>query len=172
MESTLSPSLRERLGKFRFEHRCGGMVGAESIFDHLENAPPWMLHLPVSILMLSTRSTNVMSAKSIVLIGDLARYGSGEVLKFQNLGRKSFLEIGQKLLAILSGGPNAPLARPYVFGIQPRPEDVDRPLLEAIPEGMYPGVSGFKQALDYALGILKPTQRKIIELRMGPIRSR
>lgn len=167
LEEGLSPSLRERLGKFRFEYRCGGMVGAESIFDHLENAPPWMLNLPVSILMLSTRSTNVMSAKNIVLIGDLARYGSGEVLKFQNLGRKSFLEIGQKLLAILSGGPNAPLSRPYVFGIQPRPEDVDRPLLEAIPEGMYPAVSGFKQALDYALGILKPTQRKIIELRMG-----
>ena len=167
LEVGLSPSLRERLGKFRFEYRCGGMVGAESIFDHLENAPPWMLNLPVSILMLSTRSTNVMSAKSIVVIGDLARYGSGEVLKFQNLGRKSFLEIGQKLLAILAGGPNAPTTRPYVFGIQPRPEDANRPLLEAIPEGMYPAASGFKQALDYALGILKPTQRKIIELRMG-----
>lgn len=167
LEATLSPSLREQLGKFRFEYRCGGMVGAESIFDHLENAPPWMLNLPVSILMLSTRSTNVMGANNIVLIGDLARYGSGKVFKFQNLGRKSFLEIGKKLLAIVSGEPNAQVPRPYFFGIQPRPEDSDRPLLEAIPEGMYPSVSGFKQAFDYALGILKPTQRKVIELRMG-----
>ena len=104
LEESLSPSLRDRLGKFRFEYRCGGMVGAESIFDHLENAPPWMLKLPISILMLSTRSTNVLGAKSIELISDLSRYGSGEVLKFQNLGRKSFLEIGQKLLTILWGG--------------------------------------------------------------------
>lgn len=167
LEATLSPSLRERLGKFRFEHRCGGMVGAESIFDHLENAPPWMLNLPVSILMLSTRSTNVMSAKNIVRIGDLARYGSGEVFKFQNLGRKSFLEIGEKLLAILAGGPNTPLTRSYVFGIQSRPEDSAHPSLEAIPEGLCPFVSGFKQAVSYAVGMLKPAQRKIIELRMG-----
>lgn len=167
LESTLSLSLRERLGSARFEHRCGGVVGAESIFDHLESAPPWMLHLPVSVLMLSTRSANVMNARNIALIGDLAHYGSGDVLKFQNLGRKSFLEIGQRLLAILSGGPDAPLPRAYAFGIQNTSEDVGEPLLEVTPEGMAPAVSSFKQALDYALGILKPTQRRIIELRMG-----
>lgn len=167
-ESQLPPMLREKLGKVRFEHRCGGMVGAESIFDHLENGPPWMLCLPVSILALSTRSTNVMSAKNIVLIGDLARYGSDEVLKFQNLGRKSFLEIGQKLLAVLAGGPSTTLTRPYIFGIQPEASKVEnRPHLEAIPYGMFPPASGFKQAVDYALGILKPAQRKILELRMG-----
>lgn len=167
LEASLSPSLREQLGKFRFEDRCGGMVGAESIFDYLENAPPWMLNLPISILMLSTRSSNVMSGENIVLIGDLSRFGSGEVLKFKNLGRKSFLEIGQKLLAILAGGPHAPSTRSYLFGIQALPKNSDRPALEAIPVGMYPSVSGFRQALDYALGILKPTQRKVIELRMG-----
>jgi hypothetical protein len=168
LESQLSPVLRERLGKVRFEHRCGGMVGTESIYDHLEHAPPWMLNLPVSMLMLSTRSTNVMSAKSITLIGDLARYGSGEILEFQNLGRKSFLEIGQKLLAILAGGPSVPQTRPYISGIQSTTKtENDHPTLEAIPQGMFPSVSGFRQAVDYALGILKPMQRKIMELRMG-----
>lgn len=168
LESQLSPTLREHLGKVRFEHRCSSMVGAESIFDHLEHAPPWMLSLPISMLMLSTRPANVMSGKSILLIGDLARYGSDEVLKFQNLGRKSFLEIGQKLLAILAGGPSSPQARPYIFGVHSTNSlEEDCPALEAIPGGMFPPVSGFGQTVEYAFGILKPTQRKILELRMG-----
>jgi hypothetical protein len=167
LEASISPLLRENLGKFRFEYRCSGIVSAESIFDNLKNAPPWMLKLPISILMLSTRSSNVMFSNKIILISNLARYSSEEVLKFNKIGRKSFFEIGQKLLDILSGGPNSPLIQSYVFEKNFRSVNLESKLIKKVQNDLFSIADGFKKAISHAIDVLNTTQKTVIELRMG-----
>lgn len=166
LESVLSFDLRGRLGMARFlHHTCGTMPAGDRIIDHLAHAPPWLASLPVSLLRLSTRPDNALSAKGIEKIGDLAAYGSEDVFRFQNLGRKSFLEICASITALLRIGPGAPAVAATLRGSAAEfPDHVAGGGTTPSPPQQGDSLS---VAIDQAFGLLTESEKSIMVMRMG-----
>jgi hypothetical protein len=164
-ENSLPPSLRNSLGDARFRWRCPIPPTVENIIDHIASTPPWFQSLPIEILSLSTRPANIMSTKSIQLIGDFRRYKADEVFAFRNMGRGSFNEIGARLLALLSGGFTSPVVRSYLNNKQPQ---ITNRAGECIDNPPTVNATTFAEALEVALGLLKKDRdRRLMEMRMG-----
>jgi len=116
-EHELPTDLRGRLGLERFNYYAGTPLTPETIIDHLRYAPPWLLSLPISVLNLSVRPNNCMVANSIVTVNDLARRGASAILKFANLGRKSFREISERVVHIFTEGLTNPIVKYHLQGV-------------------------------------------------------
>ena len=172
-EFSLSPGLREALGMARFLHYAGGTLpDAEGAIDFMAAAPPWLLSLPIATLGLSTRSKNCMGAENISKLEDFTRFSASQVLKFQNLGRKSFHEIGEKILSILTHGPSAAVVAVYLDRAERiRKNKGDTPVLENETEAVSaepgPESNSFRNAIEISLSLLTEQEHRMIGLRMG-----
>lgn len=124
-EDSLPSRLRDSLGEERLRWHCPTRPNADNIIDHIAFTPLWFQSLPVGILTLPTRPANIMAAKSIRFIGDFRRYKANDVLRFENMGRKSFNEIGNRLLSILSSGVTSPIVRTYLNNQTPQIGEID-----------------------------------------------
>jgi len=164
-ENSLPPPLRNSLGDARFRWRCPNPPTVENIIDHIATTPPWFQSLPIEILKLSTRPANIMSTKSIRLIGDFRRYKADEVFAFRNMGSGSFNELGARLIEVLSGGVTSPVVRSYLNNEQPQITNRDGECSDTPPTV---NATTFAEALEVALGLLKKDrERRIMEMRMG-----
>lgn len=153
-EATLPPGLRGTLGMVRFLYYTGGSLpDADSVFDFMAVAPPWLLSLPTTTLDISTRSRNCLAAQNISTLSDFSQFSAAQVLKFQNLGRKSFREIGESVLSVLTAGP------PKASGKQANSAPLDGPSSSSR--------HSFTHAIDMSLALLTEHERKLIGLRMG-----
>ncbi|PVY76120.1 RNA polymerase sigma factor (sigma-70 family) [Cupriavidus alkaliphilus] len=189
VEARLPNLLRDSLGEARFRWLCPSPPTAESIFDCIASTPLWFQSLPISILSLSTRPANIISAKSIRRIGDLCQYRSKEVFAFDKMGRKSFNEIGTRLLSVLADGVTSTLVRANLFR-EARMSHYDKKNDEtpsvatptSLPEtegaetagraeSQFAGMTNFSEALDVAMGLLTEQERGLMEMRMGAGRS-
>lgn len=169
-EAALPPGLRGSLGMARFLYYAGGCMPDEwGVIDFIPVAPPWMLSLPLSILDLSTRPRNVLAGANISAIGDLASRSASEIMRLQNLGRKSFQQIGGKLLEILRIGPSASRVAVHLRKpekpLEPAPAPrVADPAL-APPEA--PACPSYREALSIAMSLLTAKEKELMRLRMG-----
>lgn len=186
-EESLPSWLRDSLGEARFRWHCPTPPTAENIIDLVAFTPLWFQSLPIGILTLSTRPANIMSAKSIRVIGDFRRYKAYEVFAFENMGRKSFNEIGNRLLSILSSGITSPIVRAHLNNEVPQIGERDDRWKE-VPPPSAPSSAGetmegssrrvengkiaehattFADALEVAFGLLTEQERRLMEMRMG-----
>lgn len=153
-EATLPPGLRGALGMARFLYYAGGSLpDADSVFDFMAVAPPWLLSVPIATLDISTRSRNCLAAQNISTLSDFSQFSAAQVLKFQNLGRKSFREIGERVLSVLTAGPSRAVEK------QANSAPVDGPSSSSR--------HSFTHAIDTSLALLTEHERKLISLRMG-----
>ncbi|WP_230971298.1 sigma factor-like helix-turn-helix DNA-binding protein [Nitrogeniibacter aestuarii] len=173
-EKSLPLSLRDNLGKARFRWYCPTRPTAENIIDQIAFTPLWFQSLPIHVLDLSTRPTNVLLAKSIRVIGDFRHYEAQKVFAFENMGRKSFKEIGDGLLSVLSSGITSPKIRTYLSDVGPQIGEIDDPWKGLPPPasstaGESPGGTSttFTDALDEAFGLLSEKDRNLMKMRMG-----
>lgn len=180
-EGKLPVWMRHRLGDVRFRWYCKDELTPDNILDHVAFAPPWFLKLPIGILSLSTRPRNVMAERAIVKIGDLAKYDTSQVSLFEKMGQKSVREIGERLLAILSGGVAHPLVvttlnldslhRPlFASDVEPSLNvaifEESQKAPEDVQDISYSAMS-FSNALELALALLPERARPVMEMRMG-----
>lgn len=113
-EHELPTDLRGRLGWERFTFYAGTSPAPYTIIGHLRYAPPWLLSLPIAALNLSVRPNNCMVANSVVTVNDLARLGEDALLKFANLGRKSFREISERVVHVFTEGLINPIVKAHL----------------------------------------------------------
>jgi RNA polymerase sigma factor (sigma-70 family) len=189
-EESLPSWLRDSLGEARFRWHCPTPPTAENIIDLIAFTPLWFQSLPIGILTFSTRPANIMSAKSIRVIGDFRRYKAYEVFAFENMGRKSFSEIGNRLLSVLSSGVTSPIVRAYLNNEVPVIGERDDQWKKVPPpasstagesrEGASRRVENgkiaehattFAEALKVAFGLLTEQERRLMEMRMGADRD-
>ena len=186
-EGSLPSWLRDSLGETRFRWHCPTPPTADNIIDLIAFTPLWFQSLPIDILTLSTRPTNIMSAKSIRVIRDFRRYTAYEVFAFKNMGRKSFNEIGNRLVSILSSGITSPIVMAHLNNEAPQIGERDEQWKEVPPpsaplsadaplEGASRHVENgkitehattFANALEVAFGLLTERERRLMEMRMG-----
>ena len=166
LESFLPLALRGRLGMARFLHHTGGAIPADDqIIDHLKHAPLWLTSLPVSLLHLSTRPENVLSTRGIETIGHLAAYGSEDVVRFQNLGRKSLREICGAIASLLHVGPAASSVAATLRGLDAE-HSADHVIGGTAPATPQQHDS-LKVAIKQAFDLLTESEKSIMKMRMG-----
>lgn len=73
------------------------IVGGDEEVDEEEERIKTILDTPVEELELSVRSSNCLKNANIKTIGDLTRRSEDEIAKTRNFGKKSLLEIKEKL---------------------------------------------------------------------------
>ena len=72
-------------------------IGGDEEVDEEEERIKTILDTPVEELELSVRSSNCLKNANIKTIGDLTRRSEDEIAKTRNFGKKSLLEIKEKL---------------------------------------------------------------------------
>jgi hypothetical protein len=82
----------------------GTELSVENLLDHLDLTPHWLLMTPVSELGLSVRPTNVLGRAQILYIWQLQELGAMHVLHLRHMGVKSFTEVCEKIINLLSTG--------------------------------------------------------------------
>ena len=185
VEGTLPVYLQHALGEARFRWYCA-VPSAEDIIDYIAFTPLWFRSLPIEVLGLSNRSANIMRANAIHEIADFRRYSARKVLAFAGMGRKSFHEIGTRLLTVLAGGATSPVVQinsDRATRLLDERKVTSQSVRHSIPVNdgggfsVTPSVQNehdelsevitFSQALEAAFHLLTGQERRIMEMRMG-----
>jgi len=188
LEDRIPTRLREILGRARFQWVSPITPTANTIFDYLAFTPPWFQSLPIAALSLPTRAANVLASKSVSRIGDLCLYEKDQVLKFDNLGKKSMNDIGECLLSVLNNGiTGSPLAQVFLHKnleagtdgdldraplcLADEYEDVSARHLRLLPSKaatLEPStLLSFSEAMEASIALLTEKERLIMSGRMG-----
>lgn len=104
-ECRLSDPDRICLAEFRLARLAGGGDTEDPVVLALYG-PPWLLKRSFGSMDLSVRIDNVFRRENINVVADLQKFITPErTLKFQNFGRKSYVELGEVLASELRAGP-------------------------------------------------------------------
>ncbi|MDK7584532.1 sigma factor-like helix-turn-helix DNA-binding protein [Alcaligenes faecalis subsp. phenolicus] len=186
LEGNLSVSLQNSMGEARFRWYCP-VPSSDNIIDYIAFTPLWFQSLPISSLTLSKRPANIIFANSIHVIGDFRRYQARKVLAFLGMGRKSFNEIGTRLLEVLSGGATSAVVKAHsdretcsieqrvatAKGVQPyisfngSGEYGVHDSIQNTHEKNIENMITFAEAVEVAFDLLTEQERRILRMRMG-----
>lgn len=157
-ESTLSSSLRHKVGLFRFEFLSNG-IDIKDPLAIINIAPPSILDVPVLQLRLSVRTLNVLQANDIARVGEMRKFSTIQLLNLPNFGRGSLYNLADCLYK-----------RVTKFYGSVAPDKFENPgITGAVDLGNVATSDshGFSWLLAQTLDTLDEKIRKILTLRMG-----
>jgi hypothetical protein len=178
-ESQLRPSVRNRLGAYRFKALAGYPPSPDIILDGLIFAPPWILRLSTSVLYLTVRAANCLGQIGAESVDDIARIGSIGLMRVPNLGRKTLADISGAIFAAFNLGSaycDLHAAKQRYLPESPRPEALLLPIqidaapmakLEATPPAEALEPRSFGDALHAALALITERDGSVLRQRMG-----
>ena len=102
-EQSLDTSLRIKLARHRMSSLVPRKTGDPCEFARA--CPPWLLSRRFDTMNLAVRASNVLITQEIDTVGDLAEYDLNQLLRMQNFGRKSAVDIFDALNDGLKAGP-------------------------------------------------------------------
>lgn len=141
-EATLAPPLRTELGIFRSADLAGDSADDPTVLAR--SAPPWLRELAVEHLDLTVRIANVFRIRALKHVSDIAALTIPELMRFQNFGRTSIVQLTDILERALHAGPPASV------------EDLLRPATQTLLE-----------AVRLSLDACSERERDIVVRRMG-----
>ncbi len=178
-ESQLPPSIRNRLGAYRFKALAGYPHSRDSMVDGLMFAPPWILQLATSALDLPVRATNCLGQIGAAAVHDIARIGTTGLMHVPNLGRKTVSDISGAIFAAFELGSAYCDSHASKQGHLPdisrpeAPEPLVKPDLafaakgEATPPGDTLEPRSFRDALHVAFALTNERDASVLRQRMG-----
>lgn len=178
-ESQLPPSIRNRLGAYRFKALAGYPHSRDSMVDGLMFAPPWILRLATSALDLPVRATNCLGQIGAAAVHDIARIGTTGLMHVPNLGRKTVSDISGAIFAAFELGSAYCDSHASKQGHLPdilRPEAPEPPVKpdlaiaakgEATPPGDTLEPRSFREALHAVFALTTERDASVLRQRMG-----
>ena len=157
-ESTLSSSLRHKVGLFRFEFLSNG-IDIKDPLAIINIAPPSILDVPVLQLRLGVRTLNVLQANDIARVGEIRKFSKIQLLNLPSFGMGSLYDLAGCLYK-----------RVTKFYGSVTPDQFENPNIDgAIDFGIVApsNIDGFGWLLAQSLDTLDEKIRKILILRMG-----
>jgi len=114
-ESSLEFRFRRLSGLYRFKAMMGS--GSQDPCEFARAAPPWLSARPVELLDLTVRIAHVFDAIGINTVRDLGKFSLNALLKAQNFGRQSSIDLLAKLEQALDAGPQSEPTQATEFGL-------------------------------------------------------
>ncbi|MEK8090156.1 sigma factor-like helix-turn-helix DNA-binding protein [Thermithiobacillus plumbiphilus] len=178
-ESLMPPTSRNRLAGYRFKQFFGHPPSRDNMVDGLKFAPPWILQMPVNTLNFPVRVRNRMAAVGANIVSDIARIGAAGLMRIDNLGRKSLMDISVAIFEAFEQGSTYCASTGFLQGellemtppAEPKqgkaPKILDKVCLEATPMANSLEPQSFRDGLQAALSLLSEREASVLQQRMG-----
>jgi hypothetical protein len=96
-------NILEEVEEFRFAWMLRA-INQDDPFQVIRIAPSWLLHLPITALMLPIRCRRVLESKNVQSFSDLLKYQYEEARHWKNFGKKSAQDLSIGLLNAIKRG--------------------------------------------------------------------
>lgn len=169
IERSLPRPIRNKLGIFRFYVLSEG-GSLEDIKTILLCAPPSLYEVNIVHLGLSVRSYNALSSANVVNVEDLSKFTNEELMRIQNFGRGSLVNVKECLLKAIYPTlqeDDLPYASSNTKSINALGVALDASKPKSVRFDVADAATSFQEALELSLLMLDPKIAKIIECRMG-----